>query len=458
MPHVDEYGLTVTLQNPAAVATWNATVHGVLAHAASTPCALSAVREEAPEFALGHAMRGLCCMILARGELVDIARHDLDNARKALDADPATERERLYVDALAAWLGGSPSQAVHIMDRILVDWPRDALALKIGHSIRFMMGDPEGMRRSVASVLDHYDEDHPARGYALGCHAFALEETGDMTAAEAAGKRALEFAPDDAWGLHAVDHVYDMTARAADGIKWITDNRAAWDGANNFRFHLWWHLALHHLELGEVDRVLELYDTEIRRERTDDFRDISNGTSLLARLEIEGVDVGTRWEELAEIAARRVDDASLVFANLHYLMALLATGRKTEAGAMINRLAADAARSKTEMETVARAVGFPAAEALSEFWSGHNDQALQGLLKVRPHLQAIGGSHAQRDVFERITIEAAVRAGRFSTAEALIADRDQFRGASDRFSASRSAAANASSPAAGTEPLLARQA
>ncbi|NND49632.1 MAG: tetratricopeptide repeat protein [Rhizobiales bacterium] len=458
MAHVDEFGLTVTLDNPAAVATWNQTVHGVLAHAASTPCALSAVREEAPEFALGHAMRGLCCMILGRGELVDIARHDLDNARKALDEDPATERERLYLEALEAWLAGRPSQATHIMDRILVEWPRDALALKIGHSIRFMMGDPEGMRRSVASVLDHYGEDHPARGYALGCHAFALEETGDMAAAEAAGKQALQYAPDDAWGLHAVDHVYDMTARAADGVDWITSNRAAWEGANNFRFHLWWHLALHHLELGEVERVLELYDSEIRSEQTDDFRDIANGTSLLARLEIEGVDVGKRWEELAEIAARRVNDSSLVFASLHYLLALLATGRKAEAGAMIKRLSGDAARAKTEMDTVAHAVGLPAAEALQEFWSGSSDQALQGLMAVRPHLQAIGGSHAQRDVFERITIEAAVRAGRFATAEALIADRDQFRGASDRFSASRRATINAAPLTTGPEPLLAKHA
>ena len=137
---------------------------------------------------------------------------------------------------------------------------------------------------------------------------------------------------------------------------------------------------------------------------------------------------------------------------------LLATGRDAQARALVRRLAGDAARGKTERETVARAVGLPAAEALREFWSGHSDQALQGLMAVRPHMQAIGGSHAQRDVFERITIEAAVRAGRFATAEALISDRDQFRGASDHFSASRRAAAKAAPPAASAEPMLARQA
>ena len=437
MPRTDQFGLTVTTENPAAVEVWNRTVSGILAHSAAAACALAEVRDVAPEFALGHAMRGLCCMTLARGELVAIADHDLANARKALRDNPATERERLYVEALAAWIAGAPSQAIRHFEEILTRWPRDALAVKLSHSTRFMTGDPDGMRRSVERVLDHYREDHPATGYILGCHAFALEETGELTAAEAEGRRALERSPDDAWGLHAVDHVYDMTARARDGIAWITGNLAAWRQANNFRFHLWWHLALHHLELGDIDRVLELYDGEVRREHTDDFRDFANGASMLARLEIEGVDVGRRWEELADIAQRRVDDGTLVFASLHYLMALLGAGRYREAGALVGRLAEEARRAGREMDHVAREAGVPAARAIEAFWKGEPGAALEGLLRARPHLLAIGGSHAQRDVFERITIEAAIRAGRFSTAEVLIEHRSRHRGAPDRFALDR---------------------
>ncbi|MFB2351867.1 hypothetical protein, partial [Priestia megaterium] len=74
-----------------------------------------------------------------------------------------------------------------------------------------------GMRRSIETVLPSYGADHPALGYALGCHAFALEETGDYTRAEREGRRAVSLAADDAWGLHAVAHVFDMTGRAAEG-------------------------------------------------------------------------------------------------------------------------------------------------------------------------------------------------------------------------------------------------
>lgn len=444
MALVDEFGLPVTLDSAPALAAWNDTVHGVLAHSATTPCALSTVRDEAPEFVLGHAMRGLCCQILARSELVPIAWYDLENARAAHHANPATPREAAYIDALANWLEGRPSAAIACMDRVVDEWPDDALALKIGHAIRFMMGDPAGMRRSAVRALERCAPDHPATGYMWGCYAFALEETGDFEGAERAGRRGLELASDDVWGLHAVDHVYDMTGRADLGIEWITGHPQSWDGANNFRFHVWWHLALHHLELGDVDRVIELYDTEIRSERTDDFRDVANGASLLARLEIEGIDVGDRWDELADIAARRIDDSSLVFAELHYLMALFGAGRTGEAHALVARLTRDALNGTSEMDAVALHTGIAAARGLEAFWTDDPRAALEHLLKARARFQELGGSHAQRDVFERLTIEAALRAGRHATARSLIDDRTRHRGGTDRFAHSRRAAADAS--------------
>src|SRR5215207_6079809 len=49
-----------------------------------------------------------------------------------------------------------------------------------------------------------------------------------------------------------------------------------------------WHLALFHLETGDHDRVLAIYDTQVRPHPTDDFRDVANAVSLLWRFEQEG--------------------------------------------------------------------------------------------------------------------------------------------------------------------------
>ncbi|NRB36802.1 MAG: archaeosortase/exosortase family protein, partial [Rhodobacteraceae bacterium] len=79
-----------------------------------------------------------------------------------------------------------------------------------------------------------------------------------------------------------------------------------------------WHKALLLLDQGDNDAVLALYDEQVRSEKTDDYRDFSNASSLLMRLELEGVSVGDRWEELAALAETRTDDGCLIFADLHY--------------------------------------------------------------------------------------------------------------------------------------------
>ena len=256
--------------------------------------------------------------------------------------------------------------------------------------------------------------------------------------AEIAGRQALWMAPDDAWGLHAVAHVYDMTCDAAGGLNWLAGREAAWAHCNNFRYHVWWHKALMHLDLGQIDVVLDLYDTQIRADQTDDYRDISNGTSLLSRLELEGVDVGNRWEELAEICAHRTEDGCLIFADLHYLLALIGGGREDAIAAMMARMSADAATVTDDVSDRMRDPGLAAAAGLHAFGEGDYGEAFAQLSAARATMPRAGGSHAQRDVFERLTIDAGLRAGRLDAVERILDDRQAKRaGQDDGYSAAR---------------------
>lgn len=177
-----------------------------------------------------------------------------------------------------------------------------------------------------------------------------------------------------------------------------------------------------------------------RAEQTDDYRDIANGASMLVRLGIEGVDVGDRWDELAALAAGRVEDGAVVFADLHYLLSLHGGGRDAEAERLIARLARDARAGDHDMHEVAAVAGLPAARGLAAFRAGRYDMAFDALRRAGPELPRIGGSHAQRDVFARLTIEAAIRAGRWREAEAELAARARWRGAEDGFTHRRRAA------------------
>ena len=429
----DLFGLTVAAA-PAAFEPWRRTVLGFLAHDAAVPDHLAATLEADPRFAMAQAARGLFLMLLGRAELIAGARDALAAARAGT---PPSHREAAYVDALADWLDGRPSGAVRRLEGVLAAAPGDALAMKIEHSIRFVLGDAAGMRGALERIAPAYDASHPAAGYFQGCRAFALEETGEYAAAERAGRAGLELATDDAWGLHAVAHVHDMTCAPEAGIAWLEARRGSFAHCNNFRFHVWWHRALLHLDRGEHGAVLTLYDEAVRAERTDDWRDISNAASLLMRLELDGVDVGDRWDEIAALSAARTEDACMVFADLHYLMALLGGGREAQAGAMLARIARTARGAGETARRTARP-GLPVAQGLAAFAAGDHAAAWRSLSDAIPDLRLAGGSHAQRDVFERVAVDAGIRSGQLEGARALLSARTRRRGGhEDGFAAAR---------------------
>jgi len=433
----DMFGFEITLSNKSAVDIWNKTIKGFLSHAGYTGTTLGETLELDNTFAIAHACKGLFCLILGRRELDATAIQSLASAKASDTQNPVTERERHYITALEAWLNGKPRTSIAEMEKVLKKWPADALAMKLSHGIRFMLGDLLGMRTSIENIIHVYGG-HPAEGYVHGCYAFTLEEAGEYEKAERRGRKALRLAPDDAWGLHAISHVFDMTGRPQAGLEFISDKQQAWEHCNNFSYHMWWHIALMHLELGNYDKVLELYDEDIRQDKTDDYRDISNATSVLLRLEFEGVDVGNRWQELSELCGTRTEDNCVAFADLHYMMALIRGDDQTATTNLLSSMqSCGEVRHHCEMTAAITHPALTAAQGLEAFRDHDFKTAYKCLAKSRPFLQDIGGSHAQRDIFERLAIECALQGGLLNEAKTLLTERDSHRGHQDGYSMRR---------------------
>lgn len=427
----DRRGLAMTTASADAVERFDETVGHFLAHCHLTPDALTRTLAADPGLVLAHVARGFFVGLLAQGRMRPIMAESLAAAQRHLAERGGTARERAYVEALGDWCAGDWEAAAERLAAITRRYPLDGLGIKLTHGVYFMLGANERMRDATAAVLPAWDESVAGFGYVLGCHAFGLEECGAYAEAEAVGRRALELAPTDAWGLHAVAHVLEMTGQPHAGIAWLAAHEANWGHCNNFAYHVYWHWALFHLELGEGEAALALYDRSVRHERTDDFRDISNGASMLWRLEHEGVAVGDRWTELAELAARHFDDFTLVFADAHYALALGGAGRLEQAHRFAEACrGAAAAGSDGTQRRRARTIGTRLVEAVVAASAGEPERAVTLLMPVRHQLQSIGGSHAQRDVFVRLLIDAALAAGRIEDARTVLTERDARRTAS----------------------------
>ena len=406
----DVRGLEVTAASEEAVGHLDATIRSFLGFRLDTGEHLKRTLAADPEMPLALAVRGCFMHLFGQPALLPKARACWEAARAAAEARGAGERERGHVEALGAWCQGDLDTAARHWDAILLRWPQDLLALRLSHFRHFYSGDGRRMRDAAARAVLRLDPGMPDHGFALGVLAFACEEAGLYREAETYGRRAVAANPADIWSTHAVAHVLEMEGRHRDGIAWLGSLSAHWDGINPFVNHAWWHKALYHLELGEHDAVLDLYDNRFRAVPNDEYLDITNATAMLWRLEHRGVGVGGRWTELAERSATRIRDHYLVFADVHYAMALAATGRVEELE-LLEEAMREASEGDDWQAAIGTEVGVPLVQAIGAWRAGDHRQARDLLLDVRYGIARIGGSHAQRDLFHEMLVTAALAAG-----------------------------------------------
>jgi tetratricopeptide (TPR) repeat protein len=420
----DAHGLEVTAQSAAAVEAFDHTLTGYLRYSADTPQRMTAVFDIDPEFGLAHCLKGYFAMLGYKQSAVPVAEAAAADAARLTER--ATPRERAHVAALRRWIEGEPDRAAEIWEQILAEHPRDILAFRLAHFVNFWLGRPDVMLASVIGVERHWGDTLPGYNAILGCRCFAHEECGHYVEAEAAGRAAIDRDPGDLWAAHGVAHVLEMQGRRGEGIAWIESLRGNWEDANNLRHHLWWHAAMFHMERGETDRILALYDGEFRNLASrltealpDLYIDVQNAASMLFRLQRHGVNVGDRWVELADRAEARIGDCLSAFTLPHWMMALAATDRHAAAHRMLQAMRDFAQAPGVTASLVAR-YALPICEAVLAHARGEFAQAVEVMRPALGGMYRLGGSHAQQDVLEQLYLDSAMQAGLLDDARLLL--------------------------------------
>jgi tetratricopeptide (TPR) repeat protein len=343
----------------------------------------------------------------------------LQRARHA--QGPGTpEREALAVALLAAWIEDDIPAALDAAERLLASEPRDLVTFKLHQYLNFNLGRPAEMLRIAAVVEPH----HRDSAVFQGTLAFALEQCQLLTEAEAAARRALALREDDPWAQHALAHVLLTQGRIGEGAAFLESVQQGWGVLNSFmRTHLWWHLCLFYLSQGRAQQVLELYDTQVWGVDREYSQDQIGAVSLLARLELAGVDAGARWTELGGHLASRAEDTTQPFLSLQYLYGLGRAGC-AEADRLLEAIRQRGRTAPPYSRGVWRDIALPAAEGLLAH-ARRADPVITAarLGPVLPELLGLGGSHAQRELFEQIWLDALVRAGRLPLAQQRLEQR-----------------------------------
>ncbi|ERE86469.1 tetratricopeptide repeat protein 38 [Cricetulus griseus] len=431
---------------------------------------LSKLKAADPTFAMGHAIsNGL--VLIGTGSSVKLDK-DLDLAVKTMmevsQTQTLTPREQLHVSAVEMFAKGNFPKACDLWEQILRDHPTDMLALKFSHDAYFYLGFQEQMRDSVARIYPFWTPDIPLNSYVKGIYSFGLMETNFYDQAQKLAKEALSIEPTDAWSVHTIAHIHEMRAEVKDGLEFMQHTEGHWKDSDMLACHNYWHWALYLIEKGEYEAALTIYDNHgetLISGTTDNtclglvtalvfqilpslqasgaMLDVVDSCSMLYRLQMEGVSLGQRWQAVLPVTKKHTRDHILLFNDAHFLMAslgaqdlqttreLLTTLQEaSEYKWMLSFGLGDRSPGENCQHQLAQDVGLPLCQALVEAENGNPDQVLELLLPIRYRIVQIGGSNAQRDVFNQLLIHSAINCTSSvhkNVARSLLMERDALK-------------------------------
>jgi tetratricopeptide (TPR) repeat protein len=383
--------LATTTSNPETTTAIHDFAHELVSHGNRAGAIIAAADADA-DSALANAYAAAAYLTL-------MTRQGQDRAAKPLATAIAqyhrcNSRERQSIAAITAWHLGDTAKAARIFRGVVEDWPHDLVAMKLCQILELSNGDGVGMLRTSAMAAAVAGRS----GYALGLHAFALEQAGENDIALRLARRAIDLNPGkDPWAEHAVAHVFMANDQPVEGRSFLHAHAAGWDRCSSFMFtHNWWHLALFERELGNLSTALDLLRGRVWGVRKGHSQDQINAIALLARLDIDGVDAPEVWDDIASHVELRSADRLSDFLDLHYLYALAKAGRDGKVRAMLENFAA---------QSVAGAL----AHGIAAHAKGEYRLAASQIAPVRHRLALIGGSNVQRQLFEVIFLDSVIR-------------------------------------------------
>jgi len=425
----DRYGLPLSSTSDHAVAAYREGVDHLLRATPGADRAFGAALAADPGFALAAAGLARAHQILGR---IPDAKAAIAQARALVGG--VSRRERQHVETVAILLDGNGPGALAAVRAQVAEFPRDALVLSLAVGAFGLIAfsgrlDHDALLLELLDGLaSHYDGDW----WFPFAHGWAYNEARRHPEARRLMEQARERQPRSANVAHGLAHIAYETGDIEGGARYLEGWLPAYERASALHCHLSWHLALFELGRGRVDAALRVYEDSIApgASQGPPLNTLSDSAAFLWRLGLYGeVGAAERWDAVRDFAAHAFSRPGFTFADIHCALAYAGHGDQVALAQLVEafRDAARAGRLPTGPGAVALA------EGLGAFAAGDYEGAVRLIEPVAGEVIRLGGSHAQRDVFEETLIQAYLRTDRREKAAALLRRRlDRRPSARDR--------------------------
>lgn len=347
--------------------------------------------------------------------------------------------EQLHVNALKSISTSDAEAAIRQWEEILVEFPSDILSLHLAGLTCLMsgrlgecattlcffllinlsyrterIGDISG--RILPSFRDEY-----TLSTVHAWHSFGLSETNLYTQAERHARIGLSLEPKNGWATHSLAHVFEMTSRYDDGISYMRQCESAWNFSNQIAGHNYWHWALYYLTKGDFDAAVDVLEQKLFHRAGFD----SLSLSYLLSMEDAAVynsDVSKHYDRIGDIIELHMNHHRS-FMDAHVMMGLCVSKKYDEAEQFMREsIATEDLHGKSVNENLLRSILSYSREKY--------EKCVELLWPIRYNIKRIGGSDAQRDVFNLMLINACLRSNKLEQkllAGQLIEEREMHR-------------------------------
>lgn len=412
----DRFGLAPSTDSADAAAHFEAGVERLLSQNLGAVEHFDRAVGADPEFALAHAVRAFH-VLTERGD-APAAKAGAERATAL--AGRATPQERGLIAGYTAFVGGDPRRGLTILREHLDTYPRDTLAMFAWVPLMVLASARRDRQEETYAVMaaraSHYEGDWWFPGsFSFVCHGLHRYDESRRYA-----ELALTRYPRYTQATHSLSHVFYETNDHAGGRSFLNGWLPGYEREASQFAHLKWHLALFELASGHYRQVMEIYAHDMEPTVMQARTTLVDTTSLLWRLQIYGAaDAPLPWGAVKAYADRTVPRPGMAFADAHVALVYAATGDVAAMQQLISGLTALDAQG----HPLAGSVVLPLARGIEAFSQGAYDEAIRSIAPIAGEIVRIGGSNAQRQVFEDTLLQAYLRAGRFDEAEALLRTR-----------------------------------
>lgn len=416
----DRFGYPLTTASDEAAEHYDRAVDCMLTANFGAADALDAALRADPDFALARVAKARWLQLY-----MHIPEAQAEAAAARALSSRLTPRETRHVDIIACAVEGAGAKALTLLDEHLADYPRDALPLSLALGVFSLLGfsgrpdHRDAELTLLKRIAPHWGDDW----YFLTYHGWARIESGDVAAGIAEVERSLSLKPRNAWGAHALAHGYHEAGDAQAGASFVAGWLSQYDRRSQLHGHLSWHHALFELDRDDPVRAHEVYADAVRLAavHAPPVIKLSDPAAYLWRREIYG-EAGPMvedWREVAEYARQAFPRAGMHFADLHAVLADAATGNTAAAQQRIAEARERLSAGRLPQGKVVPVLG----EGIVAFARGDYAAAADLIGPVLPEVVRVGGSHAQRELFEDTYIVACLRAGRGDAAREELTTR-----------------------------------